>query len=265
MSVLLLTKLALAPSVVASGSVAGRRWGHQVGGLVAGFPNTSSPILFFLALERGPAFAADAAVGTLLGLVSLAAYGLVYVWAATRVRWWLALPLGWAAFLLTAWPLRKLELPWWQAGLLAVLALAVALKAMPSLLEPGAAPLAEKPRPRAELLFRMAAAVALLLGVTAAAGWLGPNLSGVFSAFPVASSVLTAAAHREAGPAGAKWVLMGIFMALLALILFTALLPLLLAALPLLQAFVAATALGFAGQALVLWQRHRVARVLARF
>ena len=39
----------------------------------------------------------------------LAAFGLVYVWAATRLRWWLCLPLGWAAFLGVAWTLRKAE------------------------------------------------------------------------------------------------------------------------------------------------------------
>lgn len=262
-SVLLLTKLALAPSIVAGGSAAGKRWGHQVGGLVAGFPNTSSPILLFLALERGPVFASNAAVGTLMGLVALAAYGLAYVWAATRVRWWLALPIGWTAFLGVAWSMKKVELSAWQAGLLAIAALAFALRAMPKLLEPPQAPL-QRGKPVRGLLFRMLAALALLLGVTAAAGWLGPALSGVLSAFPVASSVLTAGAHREAGAAGAKWVLMGIFAALLALILFTALLPGLLARLPLLQAFGLASALGFGVQSLLLWKRRHLAWMLTR-
>jgi hypothetical protein len=262
-SVLLLAKLALAPGIVAGGTAAGKRWGHQVGGLVAGFPNTSSPILLFLALERGPAFAADAAVGTLLGLVALAAYGLAYVWAATRVRWWLALPIGWAAFLTVAWAFKKAELNAWQAGLLAIAALAIALRAMPKLLEPPTVPL-QKGRPIRGLLLRMLAALGLLLGVTAAAGWLGPALSGVLSAFPVASSVLTASAHREAGAAGAKWVLMGIFAALLALILFTALLPTLLARHSIAEAFILAGVVGFGVQTLLVWKRHHLAWMLTR-
>lgn len=263
MSVLLLTKFVLAPSIVGGASAAGKRWGHQVGGLVAGFPNTSSPILFFLALERGPAFAADAAIGTLLGLVALAAYGLVYVWAATRLRWWVCLPLGWAAFLVTAWSLRKAEPSLLVATTAAVGSLALAIKLMPSLLQPAHVP---PPSPRRrDLPFRMAAAVLLLVGITAAAGWLGSGLSGLLSAFPIASSVLTAAAHREAGAAGAKWVLLGIFTALLALIAFTAALPPLLAHMHLGQAFALATALGFALQAFLLWQRQRLAHHLTSF
>lgn len=260
MSVILLTKFVLAPGIVASGSAAGKRWGHQVGGLVAGFPNTSSPILFFLAVERGPAFASDAAIGTLLGLVALAAYGLVYVWAATRLKWWACLPLGWAAFLATAWALRKAEPGLAFATCAAVGSLALSLKLMPSLLQPSqVAPPAAR---RRDLPLRMLLAILLLLAVTAGAGWLGPGLAGVLSAFPIASSVLTAAAHREAGPAGAKWILMGIFTALMALIAFTASLPPLLARLHLAQAFACAAALGFGLQALLLWQRQRLAREL---
>jgi hypothetical protein len=263
MSLLLIAKFALAPSIVASGSMAGKRWGHQVGGLVAGFPNTSSPILFFLAIERGPAFASAAAVGTLMGLVALAAYGLAYVWAATRLPWWLALPVGWAAFLGVAWACRKAEPSLLLATTAAVGSLALSLKLMPRLLQPGGVP--PPHTRRRDLPFRMAAAVALLVGVTALAGWLGPALAGVLSAFPIASSVLTAAAHREAGPAGAKWVLMGIFTALMALIAFTAALPLLLAQMHLAQAFAVATALGFGLQALLLWQRQRLALHLTAF
>lgn len=263
MSMILLAKLALAPTIVASGTQAGRRWGHQVGGLVAGFPNTSSPILLFLALERSGAFAATAAVSVLLGLVALAVYGLIYVWAATRFKWWLALPLGWSGFLFTAWELKRVEMGAWPAAALAVLALGLSLKFMPDLSGPDGfqAPLI---KPKSHLVFRMAAAVGLVLGITAMAGWFGPGLSGVLSAFPIASSVLTAGAHREAGAAGAKWVLMGIYTALLALILFTALLPGLLAGMDLVPAFTLATAVGFMAQALLLWRRHQAAWVVSR-
>jgi hypothetical protein len=263
MSFILLVKLVLAPSIVASGTAAGKRWGHQVGGLVAGFPNTSSPILFFLAVERGPVFAADAAVGTLMGLVALAAYGLVYVWAATRVRWYFALPIGWTAFLSVAWSLRKVELPPLTAVAMAVGALALSLKLMPKLDGPEV-PVAPQTKLRSHLPFRMAAAIILLLGLTAAAGWLGPALAGVLSAFPIASSVLTAGAHREAGAAGAKWVLMGIYMALMALILFTGLLPFLLPKMHLVQAFALATTAGFLAQAFLLWRRQQAAWLVCR-
>jgi hypothetical protein len=259
MSVLFVAKLALAPAVVASGSVAGRRWGHQVGGLVAGFPNTSSPILLFLALERGIDFAATAAVSVLLGLAALAAYGLVYTWSAKRLPWWLSLPLGWAAFLGVAWSLKRAEPSLALATALAIASLTGAAFLMPRFKEPGAP---RRPR-RWDVPLRMGLAIALLLGITRLAGWLGPGLAGILSAFPIASSVLTASAHRDHGAAGAERVLKGIFLALNALILFTALLPLLLPALGLWAGFALAGALGFVAQALLIWQREDLAGLAA--
>ena len=60
-------------------------------------------------------------------------------------------------------------------------------------------------------------------------------------------------------------MLLGIFTALLALIAFTAALPPLLAHMHLGQAFALATALGFALQAFLLWQRQRLAHHLTSF
>ena len=52
----------------------GRRWGPAVGGWLAGLPLTSGPVSLILALEQGPEFTARAALGTLFGLISLAAF-----------------------------------------------------------------------------------------------------------------------------------------------------------------------------------------------
>jgi len=252
MSMLFLAKLTLAPGIVAGGSVAGRRWGHRVGGLVAGFPNTSSPILLFLAYEHSAAFAAAAATSVLLGLMALAAYGLAYTWAARRWPWGPSLALGWAAFLLAACGLSRVHAGPLAAAGLAVLGLALAMACMPRIPQAAAPPRGGK----RDLALRMAAAIVLLTGITAAAGWLGPGLSGLLSAFPIASSVLTASAHREAGAGGAVLVLKGIFTALLALVLFTAALALLLPLCSVALAFCLAALLGFGAQvALIAWRR----------
>ena len=52
---------------MAAATWAARRWGPAVGGWIVGLPLTSGPIAFFLALEHGPAFAARAALSTILG------------------------------------------------------------------------------------------------------------------------------------------------------------------------------------------------------
>jgi hypothetical protein len=58
-------KLVLTPALIGVVSLAGRRWGPGVSGWLVGFPLTSGPVAFFLALDHGVRFAAAAAVGSM--------------------------------------------------------------------------------------------------------------------------------------------------------------------------------------------------------
>ena len=78
----MLLKVLLAPLLILLATLAGRRWGPAVGGWLAGLPLTSGPVSLILALEQGPEFAARAALGTLFGLISLAAFSFAYGAAA---------------------------------------------------------------------------------------------------------------------------------------------------------------------------------------
>jgi hypothetical protein len=80
-------KLTLTPLLIATASVAQRKWGATVGGLVAGLPLTSAPVSVFLAVEHGPTFAARAATGTLLGVTAMSAFCVAYTKAAKRWDW----------------------------------------------------------------------------------------------------------------------------------------------------------------------------------
>lgn len=77
-------KVTLTPFLIAVASMAQRRWGGAIGGLVAGLPLTSAPVSVFLAVEHGPAFAARAAIGTLLGISAMSAFCACYARAAAR-------------------------------------------------------------------------------------------------------------------------------------------------------------------------------------
>ena len=48
-------------------TLAGRRWGHEVAGLVGAFPLIVGPVLLLTAERQDAAAAARTAVGTLLG------------------------------------------------------------------------------------------------------------------------------------------------------------------------------------------------------
>ena len=84
-------KLVLTPALIGAVSLAGRRWGLGVSGWLVGFPLTSGPVAFFLALDQGVGFAAAAAVGSMTGAGAQAAFCLLYGRLARRGRWGLAL------------------------------------------------------------------------------------------------------------------------------------------------------------------------------
>ena len=78
---LLPLKLLVTPLLMWLVSIAARRWGSLVGGLIAGMPLTSGPISVYLALEQGAAFADQSAIGALVGIgavmTSYAVYALI--------------------------------------------------------------------------------------------------------------------------------------------------------------------------------------------
>lgn len=194
---LLATKLLLAPSFVVGASLAARRFGPRVGGLIAGLPVVAGPILLAYALAHGRAFAAGAAVGTLLGLVSLIAFVVVYARLAGRAFWAASMLAGWLAFAVATALFSALRVP---AG--AALAIAAAGLLLGLLLTPRANPDARSAgcAPRWDLPMRAACALALVLTLTAVAGWLGPRLSGLLAPFPIIATVLATFTHAQRGP-----------------------------------------------------------------
>ena len=97
---ILLAKLLLAPACVVAVSLAGRRWGVAVAGVLGGLPIVAGPILLVLTLAHGRPFGAEAAAGTLLGLAALTLFVVVYGKASERTGPVPSLLAGWAAFLL---------------------------------------------------------------------------------------------------------------------------------------------------------------------
>jgi hypothetical protein len=187
---LLLVKLALAPSLVVGSSLAGRRWGHEVSGLLVALPLVAGPILLITELEHGERFAARAAAASLLGLVALASFVVVFAQVARRRGWLLAVLGGWLAFLAVALGFSATSIP---AG--AALALAFAAFALAPLLLPADPHIADEPigpLPDWDLPARAIATALLVLGLTGAAAGLGPTLTGVLTPFPVSNTVLAA-------------------------------------------------------------------------
>jgi hypothetical protein len=192
-----LAKLLLAPACVVAVSLAGRRWGVAVAGILGGLPVVAGPILLVLTLVHGPPFGAEAAAGTLLGLAALTLFVVVYGRAAERVGPVASLLAGWVAFLVGVGFLQLLDLPLGVSLAFVAACFALGLALLPA---PTAAPAALTTPPWWDLPARSLAALALVVALAAASGALGPSLSGLLAPFPIVTSVLAVFTHAHGGP-----------------------------------------------------------------
>lgn len=194
---LLAAKILLAPFCVVAVSLAGRRWGTAVAGVLGGLPVVAGPILLVVTLLHGREFGADAAAGTLLALVALAAFVVVYGRVAPAAGPVASVLCGWTAFLLCVAVLSLVQPPPAASLLLAGACFALGLRLLPA--PPASSPAAAPPW--WDLPARALAALGLVLALTAASGALGPHLSGLLAPFPIITSVLAVFTHTHGGVA----------------------------------------------------------------
>ena len=116
-------KLLLAPLLVVASSLAGRRWGPKVAGILVVLPIVAGPILLILYLDHGRSFAADAARAATLGIVPLSAFALIFAYLSRRQGWLLILLTSWITVLVADFALSHLAVSAGVALLLALLAL----------------------------------------------------------------------------------------------------------------------------------------------
>jgi uncharacterized membrane protein (GlpM family) len=255
----LAAKILLAPAFVIGASLAARRYGARIGGLVGGLPVVAGPILLVFALSHGRAFAADAAAGTLLGIVSLLAFIVVYSRLAGRARWAASLIFGWSAFFAMTGVLSTVTLGVDPALALVLGAVALTLVVLPKVrgerLSAGSLPAWDLP-------LRGLSALALVLALTALAGQLGAKLSGLLAPFPVIASVLAVFTHAQHGEQDLLRIMRGFVVGLVAYALFCFALAVSLESLTIAESFLLAASCALATQAVALtvtWRRREPA------
>jgi hypothetical protein len=196
-SAMLALKLVLVPVFLLLVTLAGRRWGPSFAGWIAGLPVVTGPILGFIAIEQGAAFAAQAATAALSAVLSSVAVTVAYAHAARRTAWPLALAASFTAWALTAGLLSLAP----DSLVLAAALAGAALIAAPRLFPPAAPLNRARAGGRGELALRMIAGGVLTLVVTQAAAAAGPRWSGLLAVFPVMSVVLAGFSHCTEGAA----------------------------------------------------------------
>ena len=245
---LLLLRLVLVPIFIALVTLAARRWGPRAAAFVTALPAVAGPTLFFFAVQQGGVFAAQAASGTLLGLVGVAAFCLAYGHASQRFPWFVCLIVGWVAFGVLTMLFRGVTVP-----AIAGLVIAVAALMLVRVLLPPPGPLqTSRSRPRWDLPMRMVSAAALVFALTSAAARLGPALSGLLTPFPIATAIIAGFIHAQQGTGAVLRFLRGYMPGLCSFAIFCFVLAVMLPGHGVALSFVAALVTQLAAQAVML-------------
>jgi len=187
-------KLVATPILMLFVSLAVKKWGSFVGGILSGLPLTSGPVAIFLSLEQGPAFAAQSACAALSGLAAVLAAYLGYLFLSRRLSIWATCLSALIIFacssailmFISALPLTIV------ISLIIILAIIYFTRNLPSDISKTATSFWDIP-------LRMLTATMLLFAITSSAHAIGPQLSGLLSPVPVIAWPLTVFAHRHGG------------------------------------------------------------------
>lgn len=199
-------KLILAPLIIGSASLAGRRWGPAVSGWIVGMPLTSGPVIFFLALSHGAGFAANSVLGVLSGGISLVLYALTYAWLATRFRWYISITGSLLIFSLNTFYLQTVTIPLWVIVPVDVVLILSGLRFMPK----GDVETGESKLSQWDIPARILIGTSFILLLTGIAPFIGSRLTGLLTTIPLYITILSIFAHRDYGPAAAAHTLRGL-------------------------------------------------------
>ena len=182
----MLLKLLLVAASALLSSLAARRFGHAVGGTLAGLPMIAGPIMGFVLASTPLDDVRSIALATLVCLPATVAHLVVFAWCATRWPWWVSLALANVAFFGLGAVLPMLALPPALVCALALVALALGRPLMPRLpVRHGAVDI-----PGIELACRVAAALFVAWLIIRSAGVAPAAFSGLLLAVPITGNVL---------------------------------------------------------------------------
>ncbi|MGA0555914.1 hypothetical protein ACO2Q8_04620 [Larkinella sp. VNQ87] len=208
---ILLLKVTLMPSVIALITLAIRKWGNKIGGVIGSMPWVAGPILLFFILEQGKPFGIQAIQGVMTGILALISFCFSYsVFSQTR-NWPSTLLLAYVFYTVTAVIFYYLQLNLIVSYALVMGCILLALRFFP-------VPTAHPPKIRQlpfDIPIRMLITTLFVLIVTGLANVLGPSWSGILTPFPIQTSILAVFSQILQGSYAAITALRGLVMGLL--------------------------------------------------
>ncbi len=211
-----LFKIFAVPLLVAMATLAIRRWGAAIGGLLTGLPFMTGPISYFLALDQGIDFAIAANTGVILAVAAVGPWAVAFYWLAGRFNWLVCLAGGLAAFAAASWVLQPLHVDVRTAVAIAYASVIASIVLMPRVPIPRNIP---KP-PWWDLPVRMIVTGIVVVLVTLLAERLGPRLSGIVATLPIVSGVVACFTQRSLGAPLTRTMLRGLVTGMFAFVAF---------------------------------------------
>jgi hypothetical protein len=195
---MLYVKLIVMPIVMIIVTLASKKWGNTVGGLIASLPWVAGPILIFISLEQGKEFVVNSLPGVLVGIMGWLVFCSTFVVVGERYKAFWALIAGYIAYFIWGGLMKEvLDLygmhTWYIITFLAVL---IVLKLFPKVKND--AKESDK-KLKYDLLLRVMMITSFVLALTHFAKLLGPGWSGIMAPFPIMTAVLGVFVHYTQG------------------------------------------------------------------
>jgi hypothetical protein len=246
----LLLRIICAPLAVLIGTLAQRRFGNAVGGLIVGLPLVFLPFLWLVGVQYGVNFARSMSIALLVSATAEVALLWVFAYAVRRFSPLRTLGLALFAFAMVAFALEHAHLSIVIAGLLAFASFALALRQWPHF-----RPIAWTTG-RSRLTLRIFVSTSFTVLLISLAGQLGPSLSGVLDAVPLTSLMMAVFTYREHGANASSQFLHGVTKGSFSYVASMLVLAQMLRAGHVLEAFSVSLLVALAVQALIqLWEK----------
>ncbi len=183
---MLLFKLSLVALSIFLASWVAKRFGHAIGGALAGMPVIAGPIMAVVLIDHGVVSTHDIAHATLVCLPATVAHIVTFTHTAKKWPWLLCLGAAMTVFFIVSMVLVALRLPDWAMILLAAAAPGLGLYAMPRVPKQSGGTVI----PAIEIVARILAALVLAGTIIVGADFFPASVSGVLLAIPISGSIL---------------------------------------------------------------------------
>jgi hypothetical protein len=198
-------RIIIGPLGVLGGTVAQRRLGPAVGGLVIGLPLTSLPLLWLVALQRGGTFTGSMTDAILIGSIAEGFVLWSYAKMTTRFSPVLALLGALAMFAASVTFFGTFHFSALIAGLLTAAGFALALRWWPD-----SSSDEMEVNGRSRIVVRVIAATVFTIIIVTMAGKFGALLAGLVDALPMTTLLMAFMTHQEQGPDATSQFLRGV-------------------------------------------------------